>query len=166
MKFNIKVISNIIGILLLINGFLMLTAVPFGIYHEESSWKGILVSALLNSAIGFFLYYRTKDNENKELKRRDGYLIVTSSWIFMSLFGMLPYIITGQISNVPDAFFETVSGYTTTEPIEVIKSTPIRVITIEPKENITTYNIINARIFVTTLCGTFELLNLNVKTPC
>lgn len=114
MKFNLKVISNIIGILLLINGLLMLTAVPFGIYHGESSWKGILVASLVNSIIGFLLYYNTKDNENKELKRRDGYLIVILSWIAMSLFGMLPYIFTDQISNVPDAFFETVSGYTTT----------------------------------------------------
>ena len=114
MKFNLKVIGNIIGILLLINGLLMLTAVPFGIYHEEGSWKGILVASLVNSVIGFILYYNTKDNENKELKRRDGYLIVILSWIAMSLFGMLPYIFTDQISNVPDAFFETVSGYTTT----------------------------------------------------
>ena len=114
MKFNLKVISNIIGILLLINGLLMLTAVPFGIYHGEGSWKGILVASLVNSVIGFILYYNTKDNENKELKRRDGYLIVILSWIAMSLFGMLPYIFTDQISNVPDAFFETVSGYTTT----------------------------------------------------
>ena len=66
MKFNLKVIGNIIGILLLINGLLMLTAVPFGIYHGESSWKGILVSSLVNSAIGFFLYYNTKDNENSD----------------------------------------------------------------------------------------------------
>ena len=114
MKFNLKVIGNIIGILLLINGLLMLTAVPFGIYHGESSWKGILVASLVNSIIGFIFYYNTKDNENKELKRRDGYLIVILSWIAMSLFGMLPYIFTDQISNVPDAFFETVSGYTTT----------------------------------------------------
>ena len=114
MKFNLKVIGNIIGILLLINGLLMLTAVPFGIYHGEGSWKGILVASLVNSVIGFILYYNTKDNENKDLKRRDGYLIVILSWIAMSLFGMLPYIFTDQISNVPDAFFETVSGYTTT----------------------------------------------------
>ena len=114
MKFNLKVIGNIIGILLLINGLLMLSAVPFGIYHGESSWKGILVASLVNSIIGFIFYYSTKDNENKELKRRDGYLIVILSWIAMSLFGMLPYIFTDQISNVPDAFFETVSGYTTT----------------------------------------------------
>ena len=114
MRFNLKVIGNIIGILLMINGFLMLTAVPFGIYHVETSWKGILLSSLINSAIGFFLYYSTKNNQNKELRKRDGYLIVTSSWIIMSFFGMLPYLITGQIPGVANAFFETVSGYTTT----------------------------------------------------
>ena len=114
MRFNLKVIGNIIGILLMINGFLMLTAVPFGIYHVETSWKGILLSSLINSAIGFFLYYSTKNNQNKELRKRDGYLIVTSSWIIMSFFGMLPYLITGQITGVANAFFETVSGYTTT----------------------------------------------------
>ena len=111
MKFNINVIANIIGILLMINGFLMLTAVPFGIYHMESTWKGMLVSSFINSAVGFLLYYRTKDNKNKDLRRRDGYLIVTSSWVFMCLFGMLPYIITNQIPNLSNAFFETVSGY-------------------------------------------------------
>ncbi len=114
MRFNLKVISNIIGILLMINGFLMLTAVPFGIYHAESSWEGILLSSLINSSIGFILYYTTKNNDNKELRKRDGYLIVTSSWIMMCLFGMLPYILTGQIPDLANAFFETVSGYTTT----------------------------------------------------
>tara|TARA_B100001123_G_scaffold98455_1_gene113246 strand:- start:283 stop:1692 length:1410 start_codon:yes stop_codon:yes gene_type:complete len=98
----------------MINGGLMLTAVPFGLYHSESSWTGILISSLINSAVGAFLYYRTKDAKNKDLKRRDGYLIVTSSWVCMCLFGMLPYIITGQIPNASNAFFETVSGYTTT----------------------------------------------------
>lgn len=114
MKFNLKVISNIIGILLMINGFLMLCVIPFSIYYNESSFKGILVSSLINSAAGFLLYHFSKNNKNKDLKRRDGFLIVTFSWLIMSLFGMLPYIITGQIPSITNAFFETVSGYTTT----------------------------------------------------
>jgi len=69
---------------------------------------------LINSSIGFILYYTTKNNDNKELRKRDGYLIVTSSWIMMCLFGMLPNILTGQIPDLANAFFETVSGYTTT----------------------------------------------------
>ena len=92
----------------MINGFLMLTAVPFGIYHMETTWKAMLVSSLINSLVGFFLYYRTRNTKNKDLRRRDGYLIVTSSWIFMCLFGMLPYIISGQIPSLSNAFFESV----------------------------------------------------------
>ena len=114
MKFNLNAIGNIIGILLMINGFLMLTAVPFGIYFNENSFIGILISSFLNIAVGFQFYQLTKNKGNKDLKRRDGYLIVTSSWIFMCLFGMLPYVLSGQIPSLTDAFFETVSGYTTT----------------------------------------------------
>ena len=114
MRFNINVISNIIGILLMINGFLMLCAVPFGLYYNESSFKGILVSSLINFIVGFLLYYFSKNNKNKDLKRRDGFLIVTFSWLIMSIFGMLPYVLTGQIPSFTNAFFETVSGYTTT----------------------------------------------------
>ena len=114
MRFNFNVIINIIGILLMINGMLMLTAIPFAIYHGEDSWKGILVSSLINSLVGFIFYYKTKDIRTKDLKRRDGYLIVTTSWIFMCIFGTLPYIFTNQIPDISNAFFETVSGYTTT----------------------------------------------------
>lgn len=114
MKLNIKVITNIIGILLMVNGLLMLTAAPFSFYHQQDSWKGILVSSLITASVGTVLYSLTKSNQNKELRKRDGYLIVTLSWVVMSLFGMLPYILTGQISTISDAFFETVSGYTTT----------------------------------------------------
>ena len=98
----------------MINGFLMLTAVPFGIYFNENSFIGILISSFVNIAVGFQCYHLTKNTRNKDLKRRDGFLIVTFSWLIMSLFGMLPYIITGQIPSLTDAFFETVSGYTTT----------------------------------------------------
>lgn len=98
----------------MINGFLMLCAVPFGLYYNESSFKGILVSSLINFIVGFLLYYFSKNNKNKDLKRRDGFLIVTFSWLIMSIFGMLPYILTGQIPSFTNAFFETVSGYTTT----------------------------------------------------
>ncbi len=114
MRFNFNVIINIIGILLMINGMLMLTAIPFALYHGEDSWNGILVSSLINSLVGFIFYYKTKDIRTKDLKRRDGYLIVTTSWIFMCIFGTLPYIFTNQIPDISNAFFETVSGYTTT----------------------------------------------------
>ena len=66
MKFNLNVIGNIIGILLMINGFLMLTAVPFGIYFNENSFIGILISSFVNIAVGFQCYHLTKNTRNEK----------------------------------------------------------------------------------------------------
>ena len=114
MKFNTKVIINIVGILLIINGLLMLTALPFSFYYNESSWFEISISSVINLIFGFILYFLTRNYSTNNLKKRDGYLIVTSSWISLSLFGMIPYVLTNQIPTFTDAFFESVSGYTTT----------------------------------------------------
>ena len=56
----------------------------------------------------------TKEHKNSEIKKRDGYLIVVGGWLFMTLFGSLPYLISGSIPNLTNAFFETMSGFTTT----------------------------------------------------
>ena len=56
----------------------------------------------------------TKEHKNSEIKKRDGYLIVVGGWLFMTLFGSLPYLISGSIPDLTNAFFETMSGFTTT----------------------------------------------------
>ena len=56
----------------------------------------------------------TKKHKNSEIKKRDGYLIVVGGWLFMTLFGSLPYLISGSIPDLTNAFFETMSGFTTT----------------------------------------------------
>ena len=116
MKFNLKVIINIVGILLIVNGILMLTCLPFSFYYGESSWYEITISSIINLITGCILYVLTRANkkEEKNIKKRDGYLIVTASWFFLSLFGMLPYFLSNQIPTFTNAFFESVSGYTTT----------------------------------------------------
>jgi trk system potassium uptake protein TrkH len=56
----------------------------------------------------------TRNLPSKELKKRDGYIVVTSGWLVMSVFGALPFILSGSIPDFTNAFFETISGYTTT----------------------------------------------------
>ena len=114
MKFNLKVIVNIVGVLLVVNGLLMLTCLPFSFYYNESSWVEISISSGINIISGLILYFFSRNKNTNSLKKRDGYLIVTFSWVFLSLFGMLPYILTNQIPSFTNAFFESVSGYTTT----------------------------------------------------
>ncbi len=114
MRFNLKVIGDILGILLLINGGFMALCLPISLYYGEHDWIAITTSSLITLGSGFLLRYLTRKKKSKELKKKDGYLIVTAGWIVMSIFGALPYLISGSIPNFSNAFFETISGYTTT----------------------------------------------------
>ena len=92
----------------------MALCLPISFYYGEQDWTAILTSSLITIGIGALLKYLTRNKKSKELKKKDGYLIVTAGWIFMSIFGALPYIISGSIPDFSNAFFETISGYTTT----------------------------------------------------
>ncbi len=93
------------GVLLLIPAFVAL------FYKEESVLHFVVVSGVL--FIIFFLTGRKKP-EKKRIYKKEGLLIVGSAWILWSLFGALPFFLSGSIPSYLDAFFETVSGFTTT----------------------------------------------------
>lgn len=102
------------GILLLLNGAFMALCLPFAIQYKGGDWFAIALSSAITLAVGLTLRLLTKNREHKELKKRDGYIIVSGGWIVLSLFGTLPYLLSGAIPNFTDAFFETMSGFTTT----------------------------------------------------
>lgn len=114
MRFNFKTVGTILGLLIMLNGFFMLTCLPFSIYYRENDTLAIFISAVITLSCGLAIWLYCRDNKDKELKKRDGYLVVTLGWVFMSLFGSLPYFISGSIPDITNAFFETISGYTTT----------------------------------------------------
>lgn len=92
----------------------MFLGLPFSIYYDESILP-LLLSGSISVLLGIFLwlFFRRK-TAHQELSKRDGYLVVTFGWLSMAIFGMLPFLISGTIPNVTDAFFETMSGLTTT----------------------------------------------------
>lgn len=92
----------------------MLLCLPVSLYFWETDWTSIAISSAITISAGLILRFITRKNRSKDLKKKDGYLIVTSGWIVMSFFGALPYLISGAIPSLTNAFFETVSGYTTT----------------------------------------------------
>jgi trk system potassium uptake protein TrkH len=98
----------------MIVGSLMFTGIPFSIYYRSDDLPAILISGFSTLLFGFFLWIFTRRNKNKEIKKREGYLIVSVGWLAMALFGTLPFIIHGSIPDFTDAFFETMSGFTTT----------------------------------------------------
>lgn len=105
--------SNIIGIQLLVVGSLMLACIPFSWFYNSGDAHHLLISGLITIAtgIGFYWWRRTAE---PRINQREGYLLVVLGWLFMVFFGMLPYLISGEIPSVTDAFFETMSGMTTT----------------------------------------------------
>jgi len=110
---NYRIIANLLAILLIIIGLLMLTGIPFSFYYKSDDAFALLYSGLITATVGFLLW-KVKRNGSNNIRKREGYLIVTLGWVFMSLFGTLPYLFSGAIPNITDAFFETISGFTTT----------------------------------------------------
>ena len=112
-KLNFKVILQLMGILLLFNGGFMLVSALVSWYYDDGALEGILQAGIVTVALGLILRFVTKGFK-KKIKKREGYLVVSLGWITMSLSGALPYMFTGAIPTFTDAFFETMSGYTTT----------------------------------------------------
>jgi len=112
-QFNIKIIISFLGLTSMLNGLFMLIAVPFSIYHNEPEKWGILQAGIVTILLGFLLWFFNKDAK-KNLGKKEGYLIVTLGWLMLSFTGTLPYVFTGAIPNYTNAFFETISGYSTT----------------------------------------------------
>lgn len=94
-------------------GILMFPSIAFSYYYQSGDQITLIGSALICLAVGgTFFYSFAKQDQN--IRKREGYMIVASSWVVMSVFGMMPYIFSGSIPVVSDAIFETVSGFTTT----------------------------------------------------
>lgn len=113
--FNFPVIFNLLSLLIGISGLAMLLSLPFSFYYDDGSHQAILISGLGSMALGGICWWLTRQaTKRKELRKRDGYVVVTLGWVFMSLIGATPYVLSGAIPSFTDAFFETMSGFTTT----------------------------------------------------
>ena len=110
---NKKRIGFILGTLLYIEAILMALCSGFGFYYGEKDKEAFLISSGIATFVGAALTFWGR-NAERRFSRRDGYVIVSISWVVFSLIGMLPYLLSGHISSVTDAFFETMSGFTTT----------------------------------------------------
>lgn len=111
--FDIRLIFSTLGSLLFFEAGFMAIATIVALFYQPD------VPALCYAnAITFFtamlLYFPFRRSDKKQLKKREGYLIVSSIWIVFSFFGSLPFLFSGYIPSYANAFFETISGFTTT----------------------------------------------------
>ncbi len=113
MKLNYKIIFHFLGLLILFNGGFMLLSTLVSFLYKDGVTGSLSVAAIITLALGGLAMLFTRKH-NKEMNKREGYIVVAFGWIIMALTGSLPYIVTGSIPNFTNAFFETMSGYTTT----------------------------------------------------
>ncbi len=110
---NFRTIGKVIGVVIIILGFLMLMCLPFSLQFGSGDHYALIHSGSICMGFGGLLQL-IKPQRGEVLLKREGYLIVALGWLSMVLFGMLPFLLSGEIPSLTNAFFETVSGMTTT----------------------------------------------------
>lgn len=110
---NFKTIIRIIGILLLLLTLMLLSCSGISFYYQDEALTDFWISAAITAGVGLLLAFLGKNGE-RQLTRRDGYVLVSFAWLAFTIFGMLPFYISGYIPSITNAFFETMSGFSST----------------------------------------------------
>jgi len=110
---NIRIIARTYGLMLIFEGIMMLATAGISYFLKDPAASSLLFSGLITISTGVFVYTPVKDEE-QIYSNREGFLIITGTFVLYSLTGMLPFLLSGTINNVTDAFFESASGFTTT----------------------------------------------------
>ncbi len=111
---NPSVVVRSFGISIGIIGLFMLTSVFFALYYQENTAIDFLISAGICIGMGIFLSILTRKSRKDEIGDRDAFMIVGFTWVMAGFAGALPYMISGSIPGLTDAYFESISGFTTT----------------------------------------------------
>ena len=113
MVLNYRMIAKVLGAIMVILGISMVPSLLISVFNQETqAIIGFLTAIIPMVIIGLFVQKIKLTSHN--IKIRDGYAIVSLCWVVGSMFGALPFFFSGAIPNYADAFFETVSGFTTT----------------------------------------------------
>ena len=113
MNVNHKIILYFIGFLLLFNGGFMFVSSMVSYYYQDGITIDLIYSGTIVMLIGGLLLFLNR-NHDKQLNKKEGYLVVVLGWLAMIFTGTIPYIITGTIDGFSNIMFETTSGFTTT----------------------------------------------------
>ena len=113
-KINHPLVLRIEGQLLLIEGLMMLTVLPVTYLHHGLYAFSMPFSALITLLTGIILLIATRKHKDDKTSSRDGVYVVCISWLVLSLFGAMPYLLSKSVPNFTDGIFEALSGFTTT----------------------------------------------------
>ena len=108
---NYRMIGYLLGIIVLIEAALMALPMGVALIYQENSLPFVITIAIMLAICLPFVIFKPKNNQ---IYAKEGFVTVAAGWILLSLFGAIPFVIGGAIPNYINAFFETVSGFTTT----------------------------------------------------
>lgn len=107
-------VLRFIGILIIFLGLSMMLPLAVSFFNADGSTQALAWSLMATTGFGLFLYLFTKKRKEITLNHRDGVAIVTFGWVAAGLVGSVPFILSGAIPDFTSAYFESVSGFTTT----------------------------------------------------
>jgi len=112
---HFRLVFKLLGMLLMVLSAAMILSLGWArYYNEQEVIRPILISIFLTLLSGLILFFSNKSYDHRNISIKEGYLIVTFTWLSMSALGALPYFISGTTTCYADAFFESMSGFTTT----------------------------------------------------
>ena len=109
---NYGMVIKVLGNILSLEALVMIPSLLVALYYKQSDRLAFIISIILIAVIGYIMSKKKVDN--KKIRAKEGLAIVTLGWIIVSFLGAMPFVISGSIPSLVDAFFETVSGLTTT----------------------------------------------------
>lgn len=111
---NYRLVWHILAVLLLIEGLLMLVPMTVCLSYGEQDWLAFVKASGASVAVAIIVLILTGNIKRRILYRREGYMVTSAAWIMFSVFGMIPFMCSSHPLGLTDAFFETMSGFTTT----------------------------------------------------
>ncbi|MGD2125253.1 MAG: TrkH family potassium uptake protein [Desulfobacteraceae bacterium] len=111
---HVQRVLRFIGILIFFLGVSMAAPLAVSLIYKDSSTSALLYSMFITSGLGLLLFVATRRAEEPHLSHRDGVAIVTLGWLAAGLVGSIPFLLSGSIADFTDAYFESISGFTTT----------------------------------------------------
>lgn len=111
---NIRLIVHILSIATLFIGLLMILPILVSVYYKGEDLYALMLSMCVTLTFGFIGFLFSKSSIKEEIRHREAFIIVTLSWLTVAFFGALPYIFSGVLGSITDAYFESMSGFTTT----------------------------------------------------
>jgi trk system potassium uptake protein TrkH len=113
-EINFKAVIKSLSALTIIEGIFMLSGIPFSLFYGDNDIEAILISSGITVGLGGILFMFSRGENNRHVGKREAYIVVSLAWVVISIFGTLPFLLSGSIETFTDAFFETMSGFTTT----------------------------------------------------